>query len=294
MTKRALEALNKSSPQDFVAALGDVFEHSPWVAERVAARRPFADTRALLDAMTNAVNAASKEEKAALLRAHPDLAGKAARAGTLTKESTAEQASAGLDQLSEREFESFQTFNTSYQRKFDIPFIVCVRRQTKDAILQQFAKRIDNAPEQEFDTALSEVFRIAALRLDQKIENANLGLNGRLSTHVLDNHAGRPAKGLWIALRELSGQDEPRMIARVQTNADGRTDAPLISGRPVPTGQYEILFAVADYYRGRNVPLAEPPFLDVVPIRFSIAEPEGHYHVPLLVTPWSYSTYRGS
>lgn len=294
MTKRALEALNKSSPQDFVAALGDVFEHSPWVAERVAARRPFADTRALLDAMTNAVNAASKEEKAALLRAHPDLAGKAARAGTLTKESTAEQASAGLDQLSEREFESFQSFNTSYQRKFEIPFIVCVRRQTKDAILQQFAKRIDNAPEQEFDTALSEVFRIAALRLDQKIENANLGLNGRLSTHVLDNHAGRPAKGLWIALRELSGQDEPRMIARVQTNADGRTDAPLISGRPVPTGQYEILFAVADYYRGRNVPLAEPPFLDVVPIRFSIAEPEGHYHVPLLVTPWSYSTYRGS
>lgn len=294
MNKLTLDALNKSSPQEFVAVLGDVFEHSPWVAERVAAKRPFADGRALLDAMTSAVKSASKEEKAALLRAHPDLAGKAARAGKLTKDSIAEQASAGLDQLSEREYESFQGFNKNYQQKFEIPFIVCVRRHTKDSILQQFAKRIDNSAAEEFGTALSEVFRIAALRLDQKIENADLGLNGRLSTHVLDNHAGRPAKGMWIALRELSGQDEPRLIARVQTNADGRTDAPLISGRPVPIGQYEILFAVADYYRDRNVPLAEPPFLDVVPIRFSIAEPEGHYHVPLLVTPWSYSTYRGS
>ena len=294
MTKLALDMLNKVAAKEFVAALGDVFEHSPWVAERIATKRPFASVRALLDAMTEAIRAASKEEQKALLRAHPDLAGKAACAGKLTKDSTAEQVSAGLDQLSEREFESFQGFNTNYQKKHGIPFIVCVRRHTKDSILQQFAKRLDSSAAQEFETALSEVFRIAALRLDQKIESADLGLNGRLSTHVLDNHAGRPAQGLWLALRELSGHDEPRLIARIQTNADGRTDVPLISGRPVPIGQYEILFAVADYYRDRNVPLAEPPFLDVVPIRFSIAEPEGHYHVPLLVTPWSYGTYRGS
>lgn len=294
MTKLALDTLNKVGAKEFVTALGDIFEHSSWVAERTAAKRPFASVRALLDAMTEAVKAASKEEQNALLRAHPDLAGKAARAGKLTKDSTAEQVSAGLDQLSEREFESFQGFNTNYQKKHGIPFIVCVRRHTKDSILQQFAKRLDSSAAQEFETALSEVFRIAALRLDQKIESADLGLNGRLSTHVLDNHAGRPAQGLWLALHELSGHDEPRLIARIQTNADGRTDVPLISGRPVPIGQYEILFAVADYYRDRNVALAEPPFLDVVPVRFSIAEPEGHYHVPLLVTPWSYGTYRGS
>lgn len=294
MTKFTLQGLNGASPQNFTAALGDIFEHSPWVAERAAAKRPFASVRALLDAMIDAVKAAPKEEKQKLLRAHPDLAGKAARAGDLTKDSNAEQASAGLDQLTEREYESFQGFNTNYQKKHGIPFIVCVRRHTKDSILRQFAKRIDNSAEQEFETALEEVFRIAALRLDQKIEAAELGLNGRLSTHVLDNHAGRPAGGMWLALRELSAGDEPRLLARVQTNSDGRTDAPLISGRPVPIGQYEILFAVADYYRDRNVPLADPPFLDVVPVRFSIAEPEGHYHVPLLVTPWSYGTYRGS
>jgi 2-oxo-4-hydroxy-4-carboxy-5-ureidoimidazoline decarboxylase len=294
MSKLTLEHLNKAGAQEFVASLGEIFEHSPWVAERVAAKRPFENVRALLEAMTSAVKSASKDEKAALLRAHPDLAGKAARAGKLTKDSTAEQASAGLDQLSEREFESFQGFNTNYQTKFGIPFIVCVRRHTKDSILKQFERRIFNSAEQEFENALEEVFRIAALRLDQKIENAGLGLSGRLSTHVLDNHAGRPAKGMWIALRELSGGDDPRLLVRVQTNADGRTDVPLISGRPVPMGQYELLFAVADYYRDRGVELPDPPFLDVVPIRFSIAEPEGHYHVPLLVTPWSYGTYRGS
>ncbi len=294
MTKLTLDHLNKTSAKEFAAALGEIFEHSPWVAERVSTKRPFASVRAMLDAMTAAVKAASKDEQAALLRVHPDLAGKAARAGKLTKESTAEQASAGLDQLSEREFESFQGFNANYRKKHGIPFIVCVRRHTKDSILKQFAKRIDNSAAQEFETALLEVFRIAALRLDQEIENADLGLNGRLSTHVLDNHAGRPAKGMWLALRELSAQDEPRLLVRTQTNADGRTDQPLISGRPVPSGQYELLFSVADYFAGQAVPLAEPPFLDVVPIRFSIAEPEGHYHVPLLVTPWSYGTYRGS
>jgi 2-oxo-4-hydroxy-4-carboxy-5-ureidoimidazoline decarboxylase len=292
--KLALDRLNQASAQEFAAALAEIFEHSPWVAERVAAERPFTSVKALLDAMTNAVKSASRDEQSALLRAHPDLAGKAAQARTLTQDSTAEQASAGLDQLSAQEFESFQGFNASYQKKHGIPFIVCVRRHTKDSILKQFAKRIDNAPAQEFETALEEVFRIAALRLDQKIEHADLGLNGRLSTHVLDNHAGQPARGLWLALRELSAGDAPRLLVRTQTNADGRTDQPLISGRPVPSGQYELLFSVADYFAEQRVPLAEPPFLDVVPIRFSIAEPEGHYHVPLLVTPWSYGTYRGS
>jgi 2-oxo-4-hydroxy-4-carboxy-5-ureidoimidazoline decarboxylase len=292
--KFSLDQLNKLGASEFVATLTDIFERSPWVAERVAGKRPFKSARELLGAMTAAVQSASKTEQEALLRAHPDLAGKAARAGTLTNESTAEQASAGLDQLSEREYESFHGFNTSYQKKHGIPFIICVRRHTKGSILQQFEKRIFNATGREFENALAEVFHIAALRLDLKIENAELGLNGRLSTHVLDNHAGRPAKGIWLALRELSGGDEPRLIARSATNTDGRTDAPLISGRPVPIGQYELLFSVADYYRDGGVPLSDPPFLDVVPVRFSVADPAGHYHVPLLVTPWSYSTYRGS
>jgi 2-oxo-4-hydroxy-4-carboxy-5-ureidoimidazoline decarboxylase len=250
--------------------------------------------RALLAAMTAAVRAASREERMALLRAHPDLAGKAARAGTLTPESTREQASAGLDRLSQRELESFQGFNASYRKKFAIPFIICVRRHTKDSILRQFGRRLDNDEAAEIETALAEVFHIAALRLDQRVADAALGLAGRLSTHVLDTYSGRPAQGLWLALRELSDHDEPHLIARVCTNPDGRPDAPLIAGRPVPIGRYELLFAVGDYFAALGVPLADPAFLDVVPVRFSVAEPAGHYHVPLVVTPWSYATYRGS
>jgi 2-oxo-4-hydroxy-4-carboxy-5-ureidoimidazoline decarboxylase len=85
-----------------------------------------------------------------------------------------------------------------------------------------------------------------------------------------------------------------RLITRAVTNDDGRTEAPLIAGRPIPIGTYELRFAIGDYYGRAKAELADPPFLDVVPIRFAVAEPEGHYHVPLLCTPWSYTTYRGS
>jgi 2-oxo-4-hydroxy-4-carboxy-5-ureidoimidazoline decarboxylase len=84
------------------------------------------------------------------------------------------------------------------------------------------------------------------------------------------------------------------VIMRAVTNDDGRTEAPLIAGRPIPIGSYELRFAIGDYYARVKAVRADPPFLDIVPIRFAVAEPEGHYHVPLLCTPWSYTTYRGS
>jgi len=294
MEALSLDDLNAADEAAFLAALGGIYEHSPWVAEAVMPQRPFASLAALHEAMVAAVRKAGGERQMALIRAHPDLAGKAARAGTLTADSTAEQASAGLDQLSDDEYPRFQTLNANYQAKFGFPFIICVRRHTKDSILRQFRHRLENDPDHERAAALAEIRHIAALRLDQRFADAGLGLNGRLSTHVLDTYAGRPAQGLWIALRELSDYDAPQLIARVATNADGRTDAPLIHGRPVPIGRYELLFAVGDYFADCGVPLPDPPFLDVVPVRFAVSEPEGHYHVPLLVSPWSYSTYRGS
>jgi 5-hydroxyisourate hydrolase len=116
---------------------------------------------------------------------------------------------------------------------------------------------------------------------------------GRLSTHVLDTVNGKPAKGVAIELFALEG-DSWRSVLRTKTNDDGRTDAPLMTGEAFQTGTYELVFHVGDYFRSVGTATADPPFLDVVPIRFSIAEPLGHYHVPLLVSPWSYSTYRGS
>ena len=116
---------------------------------------------------------------------------------------------------------------------------------------------------------------------------------GRLSTHVLDTSHGRPARGVPVELFILEGEARRSLLATA-TNADGRTDAPLLSGDTFRTGTYELVFDVGSYFRSLGTDAADPPFLDRVPVRFSIAEPDGHYHVPLLVSPWSYSTYRGS
>jgi hydroxyisourate hydrolase len=116
---------------------------------------------------------------------------------------------------------------------------------------------------------------------------------GRLTTHVLDTMRGKPGASIRIELFALEG-GAPRRLADLVTNADGRTDAPLLHERPLPIASYELVFDVGAYFAAAGAALADPPFLTQVPLRFAIAEPEGHYHVPLLVSPWAYSTYRGS
>ncbi|HXT06951.1 MAG TPA: hydroxyisourate hydrolase [Roseiarcus sp.] len=115
-----------------------------------------------------------------------------------------------------------------------------------------------------------------------------------LTTHILDTGLGRPAAGVEIELFELKADGARQRVAHTRSNADGRTDTALIAGGQARTGQFELAFHIGDYFRAQGATLAEPPFLDVVPIRFAIADPAAHYHVPLLATPWSYSTYRGS
>jgi 5-hydroxyisourate hydrolase len=115
-----------------------------------------------------------------------------------------------------------------------------------------------------------------------------------LTTHVLDVTSGRPADGVRIELYELAGGSERKRIADVLTNADGRTDKPLMTAGQARAGRFELVFHAGDYFRRRRAELADPPFLDIIPIRFGVADPKAHYHVPLLVSPWSYSTYRGS
>jgi 2-oxo-4-hydroxy-4-carboxy-5-ureidoimidazoline decarboxylase len=292
---QSLAELNACSREDFVAALANVFEYSPWIAEQAAAARPFAGVKQLFDGMKAAVERAPAELRLALIKAHPDLANKTQRAAGLTAESNAEQNSAGLDRLSDAEYTAFERVNNAYRSKFGFPYIVCVRRHTKDSILRDFERRLPNDATSEMQASIGEIFRIAALRLDQLVTGDDrLPVHGRLSTHVLDTHSGKPAAGIAVELTELSGLGVPRIVTRTVTNSDGRTDQPLIGGRPVPIGRYELSFAVGDYFAARGVPLSDPPFLDRIPLRFSVSDPEGHLHVPLLVTPWSYSTYRGS
>ena len=117
---------------------------------------------------------------------------------------------------------------------------------------------------------------------------------GRLTTHVLDIANGRPAAGVSVRLYALDGAGARRLLREASTNADGRCDAPLLEGESLRCGRYEIAFGAGAYFGGLGMALPEPPFVDEVVIRFGIADAAQHYHVPLLVSPWSYSTYRGS
>lgn len=169
MTPISLATINAMPAPDFVSAFGGIAEHSPWVAEAAAARRPFASRAAMVAAFQDAIGEAGAEAQRALLVAHPDLAGRAAIAGDLTDDSRREQAGAGLDRLTPEEFGRFTVLNTAYREKFGIPFIFAVRGADKHRILAAFEARIGNAADVELATALSQVCRIVAFRLEDRV-----------------------------------------------------------------------------------------------------------------------------
>jgi 2-oxo-4-hydroxy-4-carboxy-5-ureidoimidazoline decarboxylase len=161
-----LAQVNAMSAAEFRAAFGGVFEHSPWIAERAFAARPFASVDALHAAMTDAVKRAGRDEQVAFLRAHPELAGKEAQSGTMTGDSTAEQGAAGLNALSREDMARISDLNRRYREKFGFPFIIAVRQHTKDGIFGEFERRLTLAPDAELEACLGQVFVITRLRLD--------------------------------------------------------------------------------------------------------------------------------
>lgn len=163
--KLSLDAVNAFSRAEFTRVLGPVFEHSPWIAEATWPKKPFAGVVDLHCALCTTVKVSGAEKQVALIRAHPDLVGRAALAGTLTPASNREQASAGLHQLTADEIVLFQRGNADYQAKFDFPFVICARLNKKAAILEGLATRLKNSRAQEIKTALEEIFKIAELRL---------------------------------------------------------------------------------------------------------------------------------
>lgn len=167
-----LDELNALGREAFIARLGAIYEHSPWVADDVWPLRPFAGIDELHAAMSKAVVDAGASAQLALLRAHPQLAGKAALRGELTADSTREQQGAGLDQCSPEEFAQLHALNTEYEQRFGFPFILAVRGHTRASILANMAARIDHAREDEFAEALHQVDRIARFRLEALLTQA--------------------------------------------------------------------------------------------------------------------------
>lgn len=171
MTVGELNALDERA---FINALAGVFEHSPWIVERAASLRPFASRDALHAALVDTVARASDEEKLALLRAHPDLAGHVATAGALTSDSASEQSSAGLDACTPDERARIRTLNRRYRERFGFPFILAVRGLDRSSILDTFARRIERERDVEFRECLAQVARIARLRLDALVTDSAL------------------------------------------------------------------------------------------------------------------------
>jgi OHCU decarboxylase len=167
--KVTIDAVNDFDQRAFVAKFSNLFENSPWVAEEAWHERPFDDRSELREAFVRAMYGAPGERQMALIRAHPDLAGRAAVAGELTPESAGEQASAGLDRLTPDEYEAFTRMNADYRERFGFPMIVCVREHTKESILQSAGSRLGNSREEELEVALGEIAKIAGLRLRELV-----------------------------------------------------------------------------------------------------------------------------
>jgi OHCU decarboxylase len=171
-TVLSLDDVNAMDEDAFVAALGELFEHSPWVARDAYARAPFASVAELHAALEAAMRAAPRARQVELIRAHPELAGREARAGELTEASAGEQARAGLDRLSAAEVRALAELNSDYRERFGFPLVVCVREHTKDSILGWGRERVTHAPDEEIAIALGEIAKIAELRLDDLVSEA--------------------------------------------------------------------------------------------------------------------------
>src|SRR5437764_807001 len=200
---QTLSGLNSMPAPSFVAALGEVFEFAPWVAGATAPGRPYPTVTALHNAMMQAVRQAAPGQQSALIGGHPELGSRVKRAD-LTDHSQSEQGGLGLDRLSAEEFDRFNRLNAAYREKFGFPFIVCVRRHTRDSILRQFERRLGNDADAERAAALHEIELITRLRLVDAVDGPGKPTTtGRLSTHVLDTVSGKPAPGVKITLHEI-------------------------------------------------------------------------------------------
>src|SRR5579859_1252006 len=168
--KMALQEINALDEDAFISSLAGLFEGPPWIVTQAWSARPFTSRKQLYQTLCSIMYQAPVEQQIALLRAHPDLVGRAALAGTLSPASTNEQATAGLDRLTLEEIATFQRLNQTYRDQFDFPFVICARENKKDSILDGFAIRLQHTHQQEIEIALGEVAKICALRLHDLID----------------------------------------------------------------------------------------------------------------------------
>lgn len=305
MNKPTVSEFLSQSKLEILTLLGGIYEHSPWIAEKFYVENMeqneanngtihINNVNELFMKMSSVVDNSTYEQKLLLLRAHPDLCTKIDNLKSLTKASQDEQSSAGLHTMTDEERNKFAVMNSTYREKFGFPFILAVKNATKHTVLAAVEGRIQRSKESEFDGALHQVHKIAWMRLLSTFHIQG-GQKGFLTCHVLDTCHGIPAANMRIQLRRLTPAENSGLVNTFVTNSDGRLEGgPALKNEDFQLGTYELLFFAGDYFAQKNTKMTGIPFLNEIPIRFGIDDPEEHYHVPLLVSPWSYSTYRGS
>lgn len=301
MSKPTVPELLAQPKEQVLGFLGKIYEHSAWIAEKFYQEKiekegydgNIQNVNDLFLAMQSIVDNSSTEQKLELLKAHPDLCAKIDQLKSLTTESQEEQSKAGLASMTDEERSKFGTLNEEYKSKFGFPFILAARNATKYTVLSAIEGRVHLTRDVEFAGALVQVSKIAWMRLLAALDTS--GHKGFLTCHVLDTQNGCPAEGMRIHLHRLSPPEHAGFVKEFITNDDGRLDGgPALKGEEFIVGTYEWTFYAGDYFARRNAKTSGVPFLNEIPLRFGIDDPAEHYHVPLLVSPWSYSTYRGS
>jgi len=289
---QTLAEINTLNCASFVASFGQIYEESPWVAELAHKSSPFKSVTALAGAMRAAVDSVDQDQQVALLNSYPDLAGKLAVSHGLTADSALEHQAAGLDRLSPAEHQQFTSANDAYRAKNGFPFILAVRNATKETILEELTgpRLTTNTRAAEKAQAIAQVHKIAWMRLISSVEVAPTGY---LTCQVLDTANGCPAAGMRVTLarREATATID---VGDWVTNSNGQfNEGPAIGQGGLTAGQYEWSFYAGDYYAKASVITAGQPTLDVITLGLRIYNPEEHYHLPLLVSPWSYSISHG-
>ena len=281
--------INRMSNVAFCDYFSGVFEKTPWIPAAVVMRRPFASKQAFLQAMADALAGAEPAQKLALLQAHPVLGGQPAKRGEVTEHSKAEQAGLGLDRMQGEEEEAFAQLNQAYLERFGFPFIIAVRGQRdRCAILDALRQRFDSPPEAERDKALAEVVKIAGFRLDGLIaEDETVAPPLSLSLHVLDTAAGTAGVGLAFILARIEADEARTPLAAAVTNESGRWS--LDQADALSPGLYELVYEAGAY----QAALGRDSFYDRISVRFRMQAAGAHYHIPLILSPFGYSTYRG-
>lgn len=284
-----LTELNALPAEAAAKLLGAIVENSPWIGQNCARKRPFASFEMLHAAILAEIGALPIDRLDGLFRLHPELAGAEAKAGAMTSDSTSEQARLGLTSLDPAQLAMLDALNAAYRDKFGFPCIMALRLHDSVAsVLRAFEQRIGSSLDEARAANLREIGEIVRGRLE-----GVLTPQGWLSTHVLDTGAGRPAAGMEIGLSVKNGA-EWVSLKSVRSNADGRTDEPLLRARAMKVGVYRLEFEAGAYFRQQGVEVDTPAFVDRVSLEFGVSDRDAHYHVPLLCTPWSYTTYRGS